>query len=259
MCCVTGATRDATSTASGRPASQRGSISGRRRRCSGQRVVEGDEVEQSAFGGGGQAGPVPATRHWLGVRRVPPRLGMPAVAVERDAEVQMLGHDSALYERDRKDVALGGQRFGQARCIRTTGTAPRPRAGGRPSSGRHAGSRGRRSRSSSSTSSALACPRRRCRLSVQIRLSSAVSASNRQNAPPVTGCPSSSPINRPPPGGGELRGRIDCAANSTRPPRRRRTGWRTRPPAQPAAVRPADHPGRPLRSGARPLLAPDIT
>ena len=33
----------------------------------GQRVVEGHEIEQSAFGGGGQAGPVPPTCHRLEV------------------------------------------------------------------------------------------------------------------------------------------------------------------------------------------------
>ena len=115
---VTGATREATSTASGRPASQRGSISGRRRRCGGERVVEGHEVQQSAFGGGGQAGPVPATRHGLEVRRVPPCLRVPAVAVERDREVQMLGHGSVFCERDRIDLALGGQRLGQPRVSR---------------------------------------------------------------------------------------------------------------------------------------------
>jgi hypothetical protein len=63
-------------------------------RC--ERVVGGDEVEQSAFGGGGQPRPVPATRHGLEFRRMRPRLGMPAVAVERDRQVQLLTHGSVF-------------------------------------------------------------------------------------------------------------------------------------------------------------------
>jgi hypothetical protein len=71
--------------------------------------------------------------------------------------------------------------------------------------------------------------------------------SNRQNAPPVTGSPSSSPISSPPPG---LRGRI--AAQPLR-----HVGFRHAVPAgirdrqiQPAAARPADHSGRPPRNEA---------
>ena len=62
----------------------------------GERVVEGQEVQQPALGRGGQAGPVAAAGDGLTVRRVSPRLRMPAVAVERDAQVQMPGHRSAF-------------------------------------------------------------------------------------------------------------------------------------------------------------------
>ena len=85
MCVVTGATRDATSTASGLPASHRGSISGTAAPLRGERVVEGHEVQQPTFGGDGEVGPVAAAGDGLGVGRLPPRLGMPAVAVECDA------------------------------------------------------------------------------------------------------------------------------------------------------------------------------
>ena len=58
MCRVTGAMRAATSTASARPASRRGLIrlaaTGLRR----QGVVDGEEVEQSTLGGGGEPGPI---------------------------------------------------------------------------------------------------------------------------------------------------------------------------------------------------------
>ena len=171
---VTGATLDATSTASGRAGKPTGFDLGTAAPLRGERVVEGHEVEQPAFGGDGQAGPVPATGDGLDVGRVPPRLRVPAVAVERDAP----GADA------RSCAASSGTRADRPRprraaarpagCIRSRGRAPRPRAGDLRSSDRRAGSRARRSRASSSASSAFACPRRRYRLSVQMRLSSAV-------------------------------------------------------------------------------------
>jgi hypothetical protein len=58
-------------------------------------VVKGHEVQQSAFGGGGQSSPVSPAGDRLGIGRVAPRLRMPAVAVERDPEMQMLRHGIA--------------------------------------------------------------------------------------------------------------------------------------------------------------------
>jgi hypothetical protein len=58
----------------------------------GECVVERDEVQQAAFGGHGHAGPVPAAGDRFGAGRVPPSLRMPAVPVERDAEMQVIGH-----------------------------------------------------------------------------------------------------------------------------------------------------------------------
>ena len=84
----------------------------------GERVVEGHEVEQPAFGGDGEPGPVPATRHGFAVGRVPPCLGVPAVAVERDRNMDVVGHDERLLKREGIDLALGGQRLGQPEVSR---------------------------------------------------------------------------------------------------------------------------------------------
>ena len=63
----------------------------------GECVVEGHEVQQPAFGGDDEVGPVPAAGDGLGARRLPPCLGMPAVSVERDGQVQMPAHRSDFW------------------------------------------------------------------------------------------------------------------------------------------------------------------
>ena len=62
----------------------------------GEGVVERHEVQQPALGGGGQVGPVPAAGDGLAVGCVAPGLRVPAVAVQRDPEVQMTGHRSVF-------------------------------------------------------------------------------------------------------------------------------------------------------------------
>ncbi len=66
-----------------------------------QAVVDGEEVEQSAFGGGRQIGPVASAEHRRGAglrpERGPPGLRVPSVSVQRDGQVQRLaGQVSSL-------------------------------------------------------------------------------------------------------------------------------------------------------------------
>ena len=190
MCRVAGAMRAATSTASPRPASRRGEIGSRRPGC-GIRVssmVRKSSSPRSAVAA--RLGPIATAERRRGVRvgrqGGPPRLRVPAVSVQRDGQMQLTGHASHFSKAIGKTGPSDGS--GPATgCNRWPDTAPRPRAGDCRSSGRSAGSRVRRSRLPVRPTAPSAYPRRRCALSVQILLSSAVSASNRRNPPPVTG------------------------------------------------------------------------
>ena len=71
---VIGATREADQHRVGPAREQLGSSSGRRRRRAVSASSKVTKSSKPAFGGRGQAGPVPATRHGLGVGRVPPCL-----------------------------------------------------------------------------------------------------------------------------------------------------------------------------------------
>ena len=62
----------------------------------GERVVEGDEVQQAPLRGGDQPGPVPAPGDRGGVGAVSPGLGVPAVPVERQRQVQLPAHRSTF-------------------------------------------------------------------------------------------------------------------------------------------------------------------
>ena len=100
MCRATGAMRAAIRTASPRPASRRGLMRFAASGLGHQGVVDGEEVQQAALGSGRQAGPVPAAEHrpgrGIGGQRASPRLRMPAVAVERNAELQLVSHCRSL-------------------------------------------------------------------------------------------------------------------------------------------------------------------
>ncbi len=62
----------------------------------GERIVERHEVQQPAFGGDREAGPVAAAGDGRRAGRLPPRLGMPAVAVECDRQMQMFAHGNVF-------------------------------------------------------------------------------------------------------------------------------------------------------------------
>jgi hypothetical protein len=62
----------------------------------GEGVVERHEVQQPTLGGDGEVRPVPAAGHGPVVRAVPPGLGVPAKAVQRDSHPQLPGHASSL-------------------------------------------------------------------------------------------------------------------------------------------------------------------
>ena len=84
-----------------------------------QGVVDGEEVQQTALSGGRQAGPVPAAEHRLrarvGGQRGAPRLRVPAVAVERNAQVQQFGacHARSFTKAIGKTGPTRGQRLGK--------------------------------------------------------------------------------------------------------------------------------------------------
>ena len=153
-----------------------------------QGVIDGEEVEQTAFGGGGQCRPVPAADHR---RQVRPAARPAGASRSRPARPRRAGVRSSecLLERDGIDLALGGQRFGQpdvpGRQVQRLGL-------GLPVTGGQVDAPVARAAiaDSRAASSARARPRLRWPLSVQIRLSSAVATrttSNRRNPPPVTG------------------------------------------------------------------------
>ena len=105
MCCVAGATSDATSDGVEAPAHLVGAVVDPPQRAGldAERVVEGDEVEQAPLGRAGLVDPVPG-REQLGRagRRVAPRRRVPAGAVEADGEVDVAvvggGHRGAAAD-----------------------------------------------------------------------------------------------------------------------------------------------------------------
>ena len=134
---------------------------------------------------------------------------MPAVSVECDGEVQVLGHGVSVFiEGHRVDLALGGKRLGEPSVpggqIQRLGLGLTVAGGQVDAAVAARGDLGLQLDQQRPARS----PAVDDRLSVQMRLSSAVSASNRRNAPPVTGRSSSSPISMAAAGGRELVGRI---------------------------------------------------
>lgn len=70
-------------------------------RLGAKTVIDGEKVQQAAFGGGGKPCPVPARGHRrsarFGGQGAPPGLRMPPVTVERDAEMQrVLRHHTTV-------------------------------------------------------------------------------------------------------------------------------------------------------------------
>ena len=203
-----------------------------RRTRDGDEVVLGEPVAAVAppFGVLGQVDGVAQRRR-----------GVTALADRREVEDRTAERSrlQLLHERDRVDVAFGGQRFGQPGVAGRPGRAPRPRAGGPRWSGRCAGSRARRSRPRARPAAPAPSPRRRCPLSVQMRLSSAVCVVEAAERAAGDGRAVEQPDQHAAVWRLELVGRIAAQPRADPSRRCRRSGWSTRRRVRPAAARPA--------------------
>ena len=218
----------------------------------GERVVEGHEVQQPTFGGDGEVGPVAAAGDGLGSRptAATPRDASRSRRVRRpDADDHVIRHQP-LEERDGIVlVAVGGQRLVEAHVSR--GQVERLGLGLLVA--------GRQVDAAVAAGGDLGFEFGKQRLGVAPPPVLAVGPDALEFGGLVVEAPKCAA------GDGLVvdAGRSPCRRPAARTPRRdrraasrdrlhrsRRTGWRTRAPVPPAAVRPEGHPGRPPRSGA---------